>query len=203
MSRNITCEDDEDRPGQFASPPCFMHELDPAYVGVPVDPQQACDVARWRKCERERLIAARLAMPANERLEHAARIAKDLDAFIAIAPETIISVYWPIRGEPDLRPWITTLCKKGVRIALPAVAGEGLPLLFREWLPGAQMERDTGNIPSPAPAEPLSSQRSLSLRSSDLMPPVTSSAMAEVSSTAPSLISVRGRSQSALDILLA
>jgi 5-formyltetrahydrofolate cyclo-ligase len=150
MSRNSSCEDGEDSPGQFASPPCFMHELDPAYVGLPVDPQQACDVARWRKCERERLIAARLAMPEDERLEHAARIAKDLDAFIAIAPETIISVYWPIRGEPDLRPWMTTLCKKGVRIALPVVAGEGLPLLFREWLPGAQMERDAGNIPFPA-----------------------------------------------------
>ncbi|MGA9266024.1 MAG: 5-formyltetrahydrofolate cyclo-ligase [Rhodomicrobium sp.] len=149
MSRNSTCEDGEDRPGQFASPPCFMHELDPSYMGVPVDPQQTCDVARWRKCERERLIAARFAMPTDERLEHAARIAKDLDAFIAIAPETIISVYWPIRGEPDLRPWITTLCKKGVRIALPAVAGAGLPLLFREWLPGAQMERGAGNIPFP------------------------------------------------------
>jgi 5-formyltetrahydrofolate cyclo-ligase len=149
MSRNNTCEDGEDHPGQFASPPCFMHELDPSYMGVPVDPQQACDVARWRKCERERLIAARFAIPADERLEHAARIAKDLDAFIAIAPETIISVYWPIRGEPDLRPWMTTLCKKGVRIALPAVAVAGLPLLFREWLPGAQMERGAGNIPFP------------------------------------------------------
>ena len=147
MSRNSTCEDDEDGPGQFASPPCFMHELDPAYLGMPVDPQLARDVARWRKCERERLIAARLALPVDERLEHAARIAKDLDAFIAIPPETTISVYWPIRGEPDLRPWVTTLCKKGVRIALPVVAGEGSPLLFREWLPGAQMERGFGNIP--------------------------------------------------------
>ena len=150
MSRNSTCEDGEDSPGQFASPPCFMHELDPSHLGMPVDPQQARDVACWRKCERERLIAARLAMPADERLEHAARMANDLDAFIAIAPETIISVYWPVRGEPDLRPWVTTLCKKGVRIALPVVAGEGLPLLFREWLPGAQMERGFGNIPFPA-----------------------------------------------------
>ena len=33
---------------------------------------------------------------------------------------------------------------------LPAVAGAGLPLLFREWLPGAQMERGAGNIPFPA-----------------------------------------------------
>ena len=202
MSRNSTCEDGEDRPGQFASPPCFMHELDPSYMGVPVDPQQTCDVARWRKCERERLIAARFAMPTDERLEHAARIAKDLDAFIAIAPETIISVYWPIRGEPDLRPWMTTLCKKGVRIALPAVAGAALPLLFREWLPGAQMERGAGNIPFPGGGAALL-QPSLSLLSSDLTPPVTSSAMAEVSSIAPSLTSVRGRSQSVLGILLA
>jgi 5-formyltetrahydrofolate cyclo-ligase len=150
MSRNSTCEDDEDGPGQFASPPCFMHELDPSHLGMPVDPQQAGDVARWRRCERERLIAARFAMPADERLEHAARIAKDLDAFITIAPETIISVYWPIRGEPDLRPWMTTLCKKGVRVALPAVAGEESPLLFRKWLLGAQMELGFGNIPFPA-----------------------------------------------------
>ena len=99
-----------------------MHELDPSYLGMPTDPQQGRDVARWRKCERERLIAARFAMPADERLEHAARIANDLDAFVAITPETVVSVYWPVRGEPDLRPWMTALCQKGVRIALPAVA---------------------------------------------------------------------------------
>ena len=49
----MTCEDDEDGPGQFASPPCFMHELDPPYVGMPADPQQARDAARWRTCERK------------------------------------------------------------------------------------------------------------------------------------------------------
>ena len=149
MSRNCTCEDDENGPGQFASPPCFMHELDPSYLGMPVDPQQTRDVARWRKCERERLIAARFAMSSDERLEHAARVANDLDAFVAIAPGITVSVYWPVRGEPDLRPRMATLCKKGIRIALPAVAGEGLPLLFREWLPGARMERGFGNIPFP------------------------------------------------------
>ena len=76
MSRNSTCEDDEDGTGQFASPPCFMHELDPSYMGMPIDPQQRRDVARWRKSERECLVAARFAMSADERLEHAACIAK-------------------------------------------------------------------------------------------------------------------------------
>ena len=107
----MTCEEDEDGLGQFASPPCFMHELDPSYVGMPVDPQQARDVACWRKSERERLIAARLALSADERLVHAARIARDLDAFLAIAPRSTVSVYWPVRGEPDLKPWMTALCK--------------------------------------------------------------------------------------------
>ena len=146
----MTCEEDEDGLGQFASPPCFMHELDPSYVGMPVDPQQARDVARWRKSERERLIAARLALSADERLVHAARIARDLDAFLAIAPRSTVSVYWPVRGEPDLRPWMTALCNQGLRVALPVVAGKELPLQFREWRPGVPMERGFGNIPFPA-----------------------------------------------------
>lgn len=46
-----------------------MHELDPVYTGLPaeVDTQQASDVMRWRKAERERLIAARLEVGADER----------------------------------------------------------------------------------------------------------------------------------------
>lgn len=70
--------DDDD---EFASPPCFMHEIDPA-LGMPVDRQQARDVARWRKVQRERLIAARLALSAEERTRHAQRIARDLDGII-------------------------------------------------------------------------------------------------------------------------
>ena len=40
-----------DDPG--GSPPCFLHELEAGAEGfVAVDPQQARDVARWRKAER-------------------------------------------------------------------------------------------------------------------------------------------------------
>ena len=57
--------DDEAGPAQYSSPPCFMHELDPAYR-PPLS--EWADVRRWRKAERERLIAARLATSAvNER----------------------------------------------------------------------------------------------------------------------------------------
>jgi 5-formyltetrahydrofolate cyclo-ligase len=138
-----------DEDGEFASPPCFMHELDPAF-GMPVDRQQARDVARWRKVQRERLIAARLALSAEERTQHAQRTARDLDVIVTLTSSTIVSVYWPFRGEPDLRPWMTAASQKRARVALPVVVGKGQALQFRTWHPAARLERGVWNIPFPA-----------------------------------------------------
>ena len=142
--------DDNDNQGQFTSPPCFMHELDPAYGSAPVDRKQARDVSKWRKAERERLIAARLAFSVEERTDHARLIAADLNAIIPLASTTIVSVYWPFRGEPDLRVWMATLGAKGIRVALPIVVSKDQPLAFREWHPGARLERGVWDIPFPA-----------------------------------------------------
>ncbi len=38
--------DDDDIPAQYASPPCFMHELDPAFRAPAAIP---AEVRRWRK----------------------------------------------------------------------------------------------------------------------------------------------------------
>lgn len=143
-------DQDDEHAGQFSSPPCFMHELDPAFGGMPVDPQQARDVARWRKAERERLIAARLALPQDERAAHSQRIAGELDAIVPLGSRPIVSLYWPFRGEPDLRPWMAAACEKGARVALPVVVAKAQPLVFREWTPGARLERGVWNIPFPA-----------------------------------------------------
>lgn len=136
--------------GEFSSPPCYMHELDPSYAGLSLDPAQARDVARWRKAERERLIAARLAVPVAEREEVARLISRDLDQLIPDAPGTVVSLYWPFRGEPDLRSWMAEAHAKGLRIALPIVIAKGQALIFREWVPGCRMERGVWNIPIPA-----------------------------------------------------
>lgn len=131
------------------SPPCFLHELDAS--GSPrVDPQQTLDVARWRKAERARLIAARLKLAPEYRAAQTLAIAKDLDRIIPLTSETIVSVYWPIRGEPDLRPWMQAKSEKGIRIALPVALALGQPLVFREWHPAAPMARGLWNIPYPA-----------------------------------------------------
>ena len=41
--------------------------------------------------------------------------------------------YWPINDEFDCRDILLKLERCGYRIALPAVAGPGLPLIFRSW----------------------------------------------------------------------
>lgn len=141
---------DEEDYGAFSSPPCFMHEIEPAYAGIPVDRTQMRDVARWRKAERNRLIDSRLAIPTAERERNAAAIADQLDTLVPLDVETRVSVYWPFRGEPDLRPWMKSLSTRGIEVALPQVTDKGKPLVFRRWHPGAQLSRGIWNIPYPA-----------------------------------------------------
>jgi 5,10-methenyltetrahydrofolate synthetase len=130
------------------SAPCFLHELGPD--GAPVDAQQARDVARWRTAERSRLIALRCALPAEERALHTAAMVRTLDEMITAQSGGIVSVYWPIRAEPDLRSWMRAACSRGLRVALPVALALGEPLTFREWRADAPMARGLWKIPYPA-----------------------------------------------------
>ena len=140
--------EEETAVGAFASPACYMQEIDPAYAGLIIDP--AREVARWRKAERRRLITARLALSVAVRQECAARVAADLDRLVPTSPATIVSVYWPFRGELDLRAWMAAAHARGIRVALPVVVAKGVPLVFREWHPRARLEPGVWNIPVPA-----------------------------------------------------
>lgn len=113
------------------------------------------DIARWRKAERERLIAARLALPADIRGKLSIQIAEALDAIVGDADGRIVSLYWPFRGEPDLRPWMASLVAQGATPALPLVVGKGQPLVFRAYRPGDRLEKGVWNIPIPAEGDPI------------------------------------------------
>jgi 5-formyltetrahydrofolate cyclo-ligase len=133
----------------LASSPCMLHELDPE--GRPrVDPEQALDVARWRKVERKRLIAERCALSQDFRTKQTLAITHAIDQILAATSLLSVSVYWPIRGEFDLRPWIRALWQRGVRIALPVAVALDQPLVFREWCPHTRLAHGLWNIPYPA-----------------------------------------------------
>ncbi|QKC77533.1 5-formyltetrahydrofolate cyclo-ligase [Mesorhizobium erdmanii] len=143
---------DGDSPAQYSSPPRFMHELDPEFRPPLSD---WTDVRRWRKAERERLIAARLAVSADARAAMSLRIAQGLDAVIGEISGRMVSLYWPFRGEPDLRPWMASINERGGRTALPIVVEKGQPLIFRAYKPGDRLEKGVWNIPIPAEGDPV------------------------------------------------
>ncbi|MCP4382177.1 MAG: 5-formyltetrahydrofolate cyclo-ligase [Hyphomicrobiales bacterium] len=138
---------------ECASPPCFMHELDPGYghFGLPQPREipQGADLSRWRKAERERLIAARLSVSAAERERNGQAIASALDELFDTVSSVTFGVYWPFRGEPDLRGWMERVTGRGGRCALPVVIRRHAPLEFREWHPGCSCTRGVWNIPVP------------------------------------------------------
>lgn len=140
--------DEDEAPAGFASPPCLLHELDPAFRAP--DPQQALDVKRWRKAERERLLALRLALPAETRRLHAAAIAAHLGALLGSLAGRTVSLYMPFRGEPDLRDWGERVWQAGGRAALPVVVEKGRPLVFRLWRRGEPLTPGIWSIPVPA-----------------------------------------------------
>ena len=113
------------------------------------------DIARWRKAERERLIQARLAIPADERSAMSTAIATQLDTIVGDLSGRIVSLYWPFRGEPDLRPWMAPLVARGGTPALPLVVEKAHPLVFRAYRPGDRLEKGVWNIPIPAEGDPV------------------------------------------------
>jgi len=88
---------------------------------------QAEQLKAWRKSERTRLIAARLA------LDHAK-----------------LAFCWPIKGEYDARHLARTLRERGALTALPVVVAPKQPLVFREWHPGVELAAGPLDIPYPA-----------------------------------------------------
>jgi 5-formyltetrahydrofolate cyclo-ligase len=111
-------------------------------------------IMAWRREERQRLLDARLRMPVADRQQASADIIGRLDALWRapgwLKPGTIVSAYWPLRGEPDLRPWLADQHAQGLICVLPVVVQKGEPLQFRRWSPGCAMEKGFWNIPVPA-----------------------------------------------------
>lgn len=146
---------ERDRTGRFASPPCMAGEVAPDYFDpLGVDPEQARDVARWRRAERIRLAGLREGLGQSGRAKISAQISRNLENLLAergVGQGTVVSGYWPIKGEPDLRPLLSQLHRAGITIALPVVETRAAPLIFRLWTPETRMVRGDWNIPVPPP----------------------------------------------------
>lgn len=141
---------EDDRTNEPASPVCYAQELGNESLRPLSAAEKAGQIERWRKEERQRLIDLRLARPAGERRAAADKVAQQLDSLLEPSSDSFVSLYWPFRGELDLRPWMRGFVARGGRIALPVVVAKGEALVFREWRPGCRMTHGVWKIPIPA-----------------------------------------------------
>lgn len=90
-----------------------------------------------RKADLRRfLLERRRAIPIETKERHDAAINATVLAWCARRAPQTMGVYWPIHGEPDLRPAYDELASRGIRLALPVVLRKNAPLVFAAWKPG-------------------------------------------------------------------
>ena len=107
--------------------------------------------AELRRALRAGRIAAREALPEEERRRLTACIETRLDELMASLRPATLAFCWPWRGEVDLLAWVTRWLAADAarRAALPVVVDAAAPLLFRRWQPGMRLDVDRHGIPCP------------------------------------------------------
>jgi len=91
-----------------------------------------------KKALRRAALARRDALDAQWRIEASLAMAETARREIAVEPGTIVSGFWPIRSEVDVRPVMFALMEAGARLALPAIV-DRTTIVFRELVRGAPL----------------------------------------------------------------
>jgi 5,10-methenyltetrahydrofolate synthetase len=107
------------------------------------------DVRVWRRELRERFIADRLGTPSHLRRAHGEQAKSRLLKEIDLRKYETIGMYFPIRGEIDIRDIARKHVEAGGRVGLPVVVTRGEPVEFWNWVPGEPLQRGLWNIPIP------------------------------------------------------
>ncbi|HEY4542573.1 MAG TPA: 5-formyltetrahydrofolate cyclo-ligase [Noviherbaspirillum sp.] len=101
---------------------------------------------------RQQLLAQRQRLAPEVRADFDAAIEQQILKWWQAARPLRMAVFWPMRGEPDLRRLYTELAAAGAALALPAVVEKNAGLVFRAWEPGDRLERDALEVVAPAAA---------------------------------------------------
>jgi len=95
-------------------------------------------------------IALRDALPAAAR-QAAAELLAARPFPLAIEPGTVVSGFMALKSEINPLPLMRKLSECGARLALPAIASRGKPLIMRAWQFGAPLSRGQWGIREPTP----------------------------------------------------
>lgn len=112
----------------------------------------AAEVKVWRRSERERLLAERMALAPAVRRAAGEKMTACIWELLAGRPGAL-GVYWPFRAEFDPRPLIDAAVAAGRMVALPVVVDKKGPLEYRAWKPGEALATGVWDIPIPEKRE--------------------------------------------------
>lgn len=87
---------------------------------------------------RRQALARRDALDEFWRIEASLEMAEAAKAAIDFEPGTVVSGFWPMRSEVDVRPLMFALREKGGRLCLPAILDRET-MVFRELVRGAPL----------------------------------------------------------------
>ena len=114
---------------------------------------------------RMRLRSLREALPVAERQHGSALLCASLLSWfearrlartqVGQAELEIVAGFWPLDGEPDLRPIYTQLHATGVTVVLPIVVKKQAPLEFHAWRPEDPLARGAFGVFEPMRGEVL------------------------------------------------
>lgn len=114
---------------------------------------------------RMRLRQARAAIPESQRSRGALLMRGRLFTWLNAARElagqkgmpipSTVAAFWPLAGEPDLRPLLKQWAEAGIAIALPAIREPDTPLEFRAWTPGDALQRGAMGVQEPSADRPV------------------------------------------------
>ncbi|PSJ62435.1 5-formyltetrahydrofolate cyclo-ligase [Pseudaminobacter soli (ex Li et al. 2025)] len=102
---------------------------------------------------RNQALARRDALPVDWRIEMSLQMA-DMAASIPVEPGMIVSAFWPMRSEVDIRPLMFALRDRGARLCLPAILDK-TTIVFRELVRGAELVEMSFGTTGPAEDAPV------------------------------------------------
>lgn len=111
-------------------------------------------LTRWKKSRLRRSALARRKALAEAHPDAGRALAGHFPDEAWPAVGAVVAGYVPVRGEIDPFPLMETFLLEQAQLALPVVEGTGLPLTFRAWAPGDDLEAGAFGIGVPGPRKP-------------------------------------------------
>jgi 5-formyltetrahydrofolate cyclo-ligase len=114
---------------------------------------ESLETAEWK--QRARRAAAERRAEAFAALPRAGQdLARRFHDSVHLPRGAVVSGYWPLDGELDIRPLLHQLHEQGHPVGLPVVKGKGQPLLFRRWSPGTALVQGSFRVLTPPEGTP-------------------------------------------------